>query len=190
MHGFYWMKEISIFLWQEVRDKALTRDQLDEIFFEASATRSFQDLSSRRAFRERWLGRYLENFSENFYVAQVGCEEDKSLEVAGYLAGCLVDPRDTDLFSDMSCFSDFSEHLEEYPAHLHINLAPAYRGAGLGARLMKVFLRDVKKSGLCGAHVVTGAASRNVSFYLGCGFQKIASSQDEDNGNVFLGIKV
>jgi len=188
--GFFGMSDISLRAWSAVIDKARARDDIDEIFFEASAVKSFADAYARSAFHERWLGRYLTNFPQNFTVALTHEDDREQGCVAGYLAGCLKDPRGTDVFSDIAHFALFESYLDRYRAHLHINLAPQFRGAGLGVRLMEAFLKDVSAAGLHGAHVVTGAKSRNVSFYQRCGFQKLDTAMRNGIEIVFLGVRL
>ena len=54
--------------------------QVDAIFFEASGRTGFASPEERAAFRERWLGRYLEGGSDVVLLAQ-----DQAGAVAGYL---------------------------------------------------------------------------------------------------------
>src|SRR5262245_47989583 len=146
----------------------LTHEQLaqvESIFFEASS-RTFEPGPEREAFRERWLGRYLQNGTD---IVLVALDDDGA--VAGYLVGALDDPAEQERFADIGYFrSGFRDLCRRYPAHLHINLAPAFRSQGLGARLINAFASHAAKSGAAGMHVVTGKAMRNVHFYLRCGF--------------------
>ena len=52
------------------------------------------------------------------------------------------------------------EIVEPYPSHLHINLLPHLRGAGIGRRLMERWLATVREMGSHGAHLAVGAANR------------------------------
>ena len=47
---------VAIQRWRELRDGDRLLPEIDTIFFEASATRSFAGNDERAAFRERWLG--------------------------------------------------------------------------------------------------------------------------------------
>ncbi len=42
--------------------------------------------------------------------------------------------------------------LEDYPAHLHINFRPSYRGRGGGGELLRQFLRQAAEAGVGGVH--------------------------------------
>jgi ribosomal protein S18 acetylase RimI-like enzyme len=139
---------------------------IDAIFFEASHTKTFESEAVRAAFRERWLGQYLVGAPEWAYVALAGADE----EVVGYLVGMIE--------QQPACAPGPSSVpralLAHYPAHLHVNVARGWRGAGIGARLVARFAGDVAAAGARGVHLVTGAGARNVGFYQRNGFQEVA----------------
>ncbi|GAA3385505.1 GNAT family N-acetyltransferase [Cryptosporangium minutisporangium] len=65
--------------------------------------------------------------------------------------------------------------LDEYPAHLHIDLLPEYQGRGLGRALMARFLRALAAQDVLAVHlgmVPTNTAAR--AFYDRLGFHEIA----------------
>lgn len=163
--------------------------EIDTIFFEASNTRSFASDAARAAFRERWLGRYLRDDPQCAYLALAA-----SGEVAGYLVGATADPASTPRFADLGYSAAFREGSKRYPAHLHLNLAPAYRGVGIGGRLIDAFVADVRLAGVRGVHVVTSAASDNVRFYNRNGFVEVARTGLTETGSndalVFLGREI
>jgi GNAT superfamily N-acetyltransferase len=158
--------------------------QVDAIFFEASGRRGFASPQERAVFRERWLGRYLHGGSDIVIVAQTG-----EGAVAGYLVGAVEDPAGQDRFADIGYFrSAFRELCRRYPAHLHINLAPAWRSRGTGARLIAAFGDAAAKAGAPGMHVVTAGAARNVRFYARCGFAALGATSWNGREVVFLGM--
>lgn len=159
---------------------------IDRIFFDASATRSFADAAQRDAFRERWLGRYLERFAQWFYVVVDADSDDQGAHVLGYLAGCLDDPARSALFADIAYFHDLGDLTARFPAHLHINLAEQARSQGIGAALIERFCADARQAGACGVHVVTSAQSRNVTFYNRCGFNEVRRFRSGTIENVML----
>lgn len=61
----------------------------------------------------------------------------------------------------------------EYPAHLHMNVAPAYRGVGVGKHLIGTFCADLRSVGVSGVHVYCGSGPR--TFYLARGFKDLDS---------------
>jgi GNAT superfamily N-acetyltransferase len=154
--------------------------QIDAIFFGA-ASRSYPPGPEREAFRERWLGRYLKGGSDALFLATEGST------VAGYLVGAIDNPALQDRFADISYFrADFAELCRQFPAHLHINLAPAFRSRGIGARLIEAFADYAVRHGAVGMHIVTGAGMRNVRFYERCGFQLRGSAARNGGEVVFL----
>src|SRR5215470_9808030 len=131
--------------------------QVEAIFFEASG-RTIAPGPEREAFRERWLGRYLLGGSDVVLLALAGGKR-----VAGYLVGAVENPAEQPRFADLGYFSaDFAELCRRFPAHLHINLAPAFRSRSIGAGLIEAFAVRAANSGAPGMHVVTGEGMRNV----------------------------
>jgi GNAT superfamily N-acetyltransferase len=155
--------------------------QIDAVFFEASG-RSFSSAPERAAFRQRWLGRYLEGGTDILLLAL-----DPKDAVVGYLVGVLRDPAEQERFADIGYFRGaFRELCRRYPAHLHVNLAPAFRNRGLGARLIEAFAARAAAAGAQGVHVVTARSARNVRFYLRCGFAELGASPWNGREVVFL----
>lgn len=171
----------KILRWNDVPDRSRLLPEIDAIFFESSATKSFADDAERAQFRERWLGRYLDRYPVHAYLALA-----TDGAVAGYLVGSLDDPAATPLFADIAYFRDFAALTAVYPAQLHVNLAPRSRGQGLGARLIESFVEDARRAGAKGVHVVTGRGMRNVGFYLANGFREAGSLTMGARDIVFL----
>lgn len=172
---------VSICKWSEIADRAPLVRQIDEIFFESSGTKSFRSEAHRNEFRERWLGRYLENEPGWAYLAL-----DRDGAVAGYLVGSVTDPATTGPFDDIGAFDGMAELTRAYPAHLHVNLDPRFRNQGIGSLLIDAFTRDAAQAGAKGVHVVTGAGARNVRFYERNGFRERARGQIRGHAVVFL----
>lgn len=173
---------ISISRWADLEDQARLLAEVDAIFFEASGTKVFAGAADRAAFRERWLGRYLAHESDWAYVALAA---DKT--VAGYLVGSIDDPAVSARYRDISYFKDFAGLTARFPAHIHVNLAPPYRNRGIGGKLIEAFASDAARAGAAGMHVVTGAASRNVTFYARNGFCELGRSKLNGREVVLLG---
>lgn len=170
--------------WRELPERGRFTADLDAIFFESSATRSFPDEQTRTAFRERWLGRYLAHDSRWFYAALL---DGGRGPLVGYLAGAADDPAHAARFADIGYFSDLAEVTARYPAHLHINVASGIRSTGIGARLIAAFVADLRAAGCPGVHLVTGAGSRNVVFYRRNGFEEVKRFMWGDRDLVLLG---
>jgi GNAT superfamily N-acetyltransferase len=155
--------------------------QVEAIFFEASG-RTLAPGPEREAFRERWLGRYLLGGGDIVLLALEGSDR-----VAGYLVGALENPAEQPRFADIGYLrTDFAELCRRFPAHLHINLAPAFRGRGIGARLIETFAVRAATADATGVHVVTGEGMRNVGFYLRRGFLQRARAHWNGHMVVFL----
>ena len=164
---------VAVRRWTHVDLSASLLEQLDAIFFEASNTKTFASEEARAAFRERWFGRYLTQHPQWAFVALAA---DGS--VAGYLVGAL---------EEASGFDAFAEAAREFPAHLQVNLAPAYRSRGIGAALIDAFAADAARAGAKGMHIVTSADARNVRFYERAGFSERARTSVNGRDLVFLG---
>jgi GNAT superfamily N-acetyltransferase len=172
---------IKIYRWTELSPSNHLVAGIDDIFFASSNTTSFASDVDRQVFRDRWLGRYLEHDAATVLVAL----QDEN--VVGYLAGCLVDPASVARFRDIAYFATFKDLTCRFPAHLHVNIAPAFRGEGLGRALVERFCNNAQAAGCPGAHVVTSKGARNVGFYTRNGFLEQSSSGDGDRAIVFLG---
>jgi GNAT superfamily N-acetyltransferase len=170
------LPEVVIRRWADVPDKGRLIPAIDTIFFEASNTKSFASEAERAAFRERWLGKYLADEPQFAYVAFA---RDGTL--AGYLVGSVLEPVGLEAFANAAW---------EYPAHLHVNLAPQFRDRGIGGRLIAAFATDALFAGATGMHVVTSADSRNVAFYARNGFAEIVRAGVGGRELVFLGRKL
>lgn len=164
---------VSVRRWAEVAHPERLTEQIDAIFFEASGTKSFASADAREAFRERWLARYLVQCPQWAYLAMTS-----GGTVAGYLVGAL---------DEGSGFDDFTAAAARFPAHLHVNLSPAFRSKGIGAALIEAFAADAVRAGAKGIHVVTSADARNVRFYERVGFLPRARTMVNGRELLFLG---
>lgn len=156
--------------------------EIDRIFFTSSATQSFASSDAKAAFRERWLGRYLRHFPQHAFVATA-----PGGEIVGYVIGSLKDPAYDPLFADLPFLAMFGALTERYPAQLHINLDAAWRGLGIGARLVNAFADDARAAGAPGVHVVTTRGMRNVGFYAANGFVERGAVVIDGRELLFLG---
>lgn len=157
---------VSIVRLTELPDWPTRLGELDPIFFEASLTKTFADEAARKAFRERWLSRFLEHWPELAHVAVGPCDD-----LIGYIVGAHADPARDALFQDIDFYRELAHLTPAFPAHLHINLAPEARNRGVGSTLIEAFIADARDAGLPGVHLVTGRDSRNRSFYARNGFR-------------------
>ena len=62
--------------------------------------------------------------------------------------------------------------LEEYPAHLHIDILPEGQGFGLGWKLMEIFFDKLRELKVKGLHLGVGKKNQNaIKFYKHIGFK-------------------
>ncbi len=175
-------RPVVIRRWAEITDRERLIPEIDAIFFEASNTKTFADDAARSAFRERWLGRYLARERQWAYLAIA-----RDGGVAGYLVGSIDAARQQ---SDSGYSPEFAALAAEYPAHLHVNLAPAFRNRGIGRELISAFAADAARAGAIGLHVITAAGARNVGFYERAGFHTLGRCKVGERELVLLGRKL
>lgn len=75
---------------------------------------------------------------------------------------------------------DFYEDVaDEYPAHLHIDIAEDHTGQGGGRMLIEALLARLRKDGVAGVVFGVNAANeRAVGFYRHMGFEKLSEYSD------------
>ena len=72
------------------------------------------------------------------------------------------------------------KHKAAYPAHMHIDLLPAYQRQGLGSRLVDTLAAHLREKGVPGVMLTVGAGNAvGQSFYNKYGFQRIDASRDD-----------
>ena len=63
--------------------------------------------------------------------------------------------------------------LENYPAHLHIDILPIAQGKGYGRKLIETFLRQLQSQNVQGVHLIVPKNNKNaICFYQKVGFHK------------------
>lgn len=77
--------------------------------------------------------------------------------------------------------------IEDYPAHLHIDLLPNAQGSGLGVALMNRFLDQLREQKVPGVHLgVSKKNERAVKWYPRFGYQILS----ENNDGIVYGLKL
>jgi GNAT superfamily N-acetyltransferase len=142
---------------------------VERIFFVSSTRQSFASQAEREGFRERWLGRYMLRWPQHFLLARA-----RSGVVVGYLAGCPVEAARLPMFADWALYRAFAAECARYPAHLHVNVDPLWRGRGVGALLISHFVGQCAAAGIPALHIVTSQGARNTRFYARNGFREVA----------------
>ena len=147
--------------------------EVEEIFFESSTKKNFETDDEKRQFQWKYLGAYLKNFPELFLVAK------KDGKILGYVAGSTYS--DFDLQPHLKSFEDV---ILKFPSHLHINCHAEARGLGVGSLLVQELEKKLQALNSLGLHIMTGADSRNRSFYQKLGFN--FEEKREFQGRVIL----
>ncbi len=137
-------------------------------------------------FRERWLGRYLEHWSELAFLA-FASRDSGARQVAGYIVGSLDDPARSAMFDDLGYFKALAHLTAKFPAQLHINLDPQWRGRGTGSALVAAYVEEARRRGAPGVHAITTRGMRNVRFYERCGFAEQGQCDWQGRQILFLG---
>ena len=163
-------------------DRAAWWPAIEEIFFLSAARPSFASDRERTAFFETWTGYYRAHEPRSIFLATA-----TSGRLAGYLTGCLDSQAATRLYREIESYALFEDLFERYPAHLHVNCHPDFRGQGIGRRLVEAFLAQLRDMAVAGVHVVTAAGARNARFYRRAGFQDAASRPWQGRDLLFLG---
>ena len=71
------------------------------------------------------------------------------------------------------------EGLENYPAHLHIDLLPIAQGEGNGRKLIEAFLTKLQSQNVQGVHLTVSKNNQNaIGFYSHVGFQKLKELEE------------
>lgn len=143
----------------EVADRAAALAGLREIFF-LSTDRAFAGEEERQRFLATWAGWYLEAAVDDVLLWVEG------ERVVGYLTGCRDSAGAAPLFDRVPGYAVFADLFRRFPAHLHVNVHPDRRGAGIGGALVDTFAHACGS----GLHVVTGVGARNAAFYRRRGF--------------------
>lgn len=136
--------------------------EVREIFFESSTRKDFRDHAEKEAFYQKYVGFYLSHYPDYCWVAL----NDR---VLGYVLG-MPKTADQRLEAIQPHLAKFEDLFERFPGHLHINCHQASRGQGVGALLVSKMIQELAQKGLPGLHIMTGAESRNRSFYQRLGF--------------------
>jgi len=81
--------------------------------------------------------------------------------------------------------------LDEYPAHLHIDLLPPFQGTGHGRAMMETFYAAAAGAGAAGVHVTVAKANTSaIGFYHRLGFRPLAVAEPGETIVTYLGRKL
>jgi len=166
----------------EAAKRVEIRPKLEAIALETAGTRNFESPTARNAFVDFWMGQYLDAAPTLSFVAL-----GPTPHVLGYAVGWPYTPPQSARFAPLTYLAAFSEQLQDYPAHLHINLTASARNQGLGSRLVATLVSRLQDQGCAGVHVVIGSGAHNQTFYGRNLFHPVASCLWHERKLVFLG---
>ncbi|MCO4792247.1 MAG: GNAT family N-acetyltransferase [Bacteriovoracaceae bacterium] len=159
------------------------QEDIEKIFFDNSLIKTFSSHTDREDFFNRWCGQYLKNYPTQFYLAII------DNKVVGYLAGHTNSKTALKEFK-IPGYDLFQEFYEEYPAHLHINCDLEYQGLGIGTKLMKAFMDEMKEKELPGLHIITSIGAKNSGFYASLGFNILDFKNLKNSKLLIMGKKL
>ena len=161
-------------------------EEIKTIFFLTSPRKSFDSPEIKDAFFKKWVGHYMTQRLDFFYVAY----DEVQKKVLGYLT---IEPDSKaviDRFHNHIHYKAFVDYYAEYPAHLHINCHPETQGKGIGSKLIERASQDLKNLKISGLHLITAPTARNVSFYRKNGFEFEIIKTIDDIDYLLMGKKL
>jgi GNAT superfamily N-acetyltransferase len=170
-------------------NSAIISRALDSIFFETSVRKQFASEEERSEFRYRYLDLYLMTPEWVWVLVDSLSTPLQPHSVMGYLVAA---PSTTEEhFLQVPALESFREEIiSTYPAHLHINLTERARGNQTGSKMLSVLELELSDRGIRGVHLVTGARSRNVSFYQKNGYVFVKEVLYQSVPMVMLGKRI
>lgn len=157
-------------------------NQVESIFFSSSARQNFANDLERSRFRYKYLDWYRIHHPELMYFAVTA-----DAKIVGYICGTPDTRLYPELFELHPWLEEITPQCESFPAHLHINLAEATRGLGVGSLLIEAFENRLKSLKVAGVHLVTSPSARNVGFYKKNGYNFESVFQWKNADLLFLG---
>ena len=119
-----------------------------------------------RRYRESWLP----GFAQKYARVDPPVTEDEQMRHLGFWPERML-----------------IDELDEFPAHLHIDLLPEAQGTGMGRRLIETLRDALREAGIPGLHLsMDGDNDRARRFYDRLGFFDLPSSNAD---NPLLGIR-
>ncbi len=160
------------------------KQQVEEIFFESSAKKSFKDEEEKKNFHYNYLGYYLVHHPE---LCLVAIKED---QVMAYIVGSLDSNKDEELIQKLPHYGLFKNLFSKYPTHLHINAHAQSRGLGIGSLLIFEFEQVAVAHGSIGVHLITSPSAQNVKFYQNNKYLFSENREFLNNNLLLLGKKL
>lgn len=161
------------------------RQQLEEIFFLSAVKKDFASENEKKAFLDKWTGIYFKNFSNSIFL-YIANDKVVSYLTAAYDSASLLEH----FALSIPYYALFKDLFEDFPAHLHINTHPDYRGKNIGSILLGELKTDLVLHSVGGVHLVTSPSSANVKFYTRNGFDHQVERPFNGKPLLFMGQKL
>ena len=117
-------------------------------------------VADTRAFVDWYSREWLPSFAEKYTHVQPWDDKNGMITHLGFWPERMLIPE-----------------VDDYPAHLHIDLLPRLQGRGLGRQLIEVLSAALRARGVPGLHLTMDAANRAArKFYDRLGFVELPSS--------------
>ena len=124
-----------------------------------------------RAFVRRYSAEWLPEFRLRYEHTQPVVTKDDLIRHLGFTPERMLLPE-----------------VDEFPAHLHIDLLPRLQGQGIGRSLISTLVEALRQRGIHGLHLTMDAANTGAAaFYERLGFTPLGSSSPDEPA---LGLKI
>lgn len=125
-----------------------------------------------RAFVERYRSHWLPDFAAKYATGRHPAAHARSGFIDAEGQAHFVD---TGLHPERMLIAE----LDEYPAHLHIDLLPELQGQGFGRALIRTLVQRLREAGVPGVHLGVGPTNTDArAFYARLGFIPLPSVAD------------
>lgn len=111
-------------------------------------------------------------------VGYILCAPDYKSYKQDFYRNELADIRRLGIFYSISARSEVcsvSKYAKKYPAHLHIDILPAYQGRHIGKELMNALFHHLKEQHISGLMLSVSRENKGaIAFYEKCGFRVLS----------------
>ena len=176
---------------------AKDRDAVESICLATADTRLAKNKLMRDALLDCFCRWYLTNEPENCFVALDGqdqpigyilCAEDFARWESSFmksLHGLLKNP--VSKLMGRATVDSLRPYSTDYPAHLHIDILPAYQRQGIGGQLLNALCDHLREINIPGVMLsVAKDNEKGVGYYQKHGFELLGERKEE----LFFGIRV